>query len=418
MKKLFILVGLILVCASVSSANIAGHGGVSLSVFYSSLGPYGEWIPVGGDLYGWRPVGVAAGWHPYMYGRWAWTDDGWFWVSDEPWGWAVFHYGRWYFDDYYGWVWIPGYDWAPAWVEWRYGGPYVGWAPLSPYAVFEVGFGVRYTSRWVTPVSYWTFVDCRYVSSPSLHRYVYRPEYNSRYFGRTRGAGNVHFEGGRIMSRGPARQYIEQRGNIRIDRAVIADAPERGPTKVLRQGAQDRIEVYRPTIEAQASQDIIARPERVREDNRKVSLDVQHIDAGPRGLARETNKEVSPRGQAVAPRGNQRGIERAPAPAQSRPAPKVEKQRERPKPPDQRKEEKGRNDGQIRKERSPRMESDRARNQEQRSESVDRPRVQRERPVQYAPVARRSEFRREAGPARASHGGGRSEPAPRERRER
>ena len=29
--------------------------------------------------------------------------------------------GRWFFDDSYGWVWVPGSEWAPAWVAWRYG---------------------------------------------------------------------------------------------------------------------------------------------------------------------------------------------------------------------------------------------------------------------------------------------------------
>ena len=27
-------------------------------------------------------------WQPYMYGRWMWTNAGWAWVSDEPFGWA------------------------------------------------------------------------------------------------------------------------------------------------------------------------------------------------------------------------------------------------------------------------------------------------------------------------------------------
>ncbi len=67
--------------------------------------------------------------HPHGY--WALTDYGNTWVSDYPWGWAAFHYGRWHFDKYYGWEWIPGHVWGPAWVSWRHGGGYYGWA--SPY---------------------------------------------------------------------------------------------------------------------------------------------------------------------------------------------------------------------------------------------------------------------------------------------
>src|SRR5262249_49228579 len=30
------------------------------------------------------------------------------------------------------WVWVPAVQWAPAWVTWREGGGYIGWAPLPP----------------------------------------------------------------------------------------------------------------------------------------------------------------------------------------------------------------------------------------------------------------------------------------------
>ncbi len=103
------------------------------------------------------------------HGRWIWTDDGWYWASDEPWGWAAYHYGRWYYDDYYGWIWIPGYDWAPAWVEWRYGGDYIGWAPLGPYAVFSVSFGIHYRNHWVTPHHWWSFVHCGHIAAHDVH---------------------------------------------------------------------------------------------------------------------------------------------------------------------------------------------------------------------------------------------------------
>src|SRR5437867_6434237 len=116
MKRALVVVGLLLLGLSGSFANPVG---VSFGVFYSSLSPYGEWIQCDAGVYAWRPIGVAVGWRPYYTGRWCWTDDGWYWGSDEPWAWAAYHYGRWYYDDFYGWVWIPGYDWAPAWVEWR-----------------------------------------------------------------------------------------------------------------------------------------------------------------------------------------------------------------------------------------------------------------------------------------------------------
>jgi hypothetical protein len=106
--------------------------------FHAPLTPHGTWIEVG--TYGrcWRPAGVAVGWRPYTHGRWVWTDCGWYWASDEPWGWACYHYGTWYHDEFHGWVWVPGIEWGPAWVSWRFGGGYYGWAPLAPRGVVVV----------------------------------------------------------------------------------------------------------------------------------------------------------------------------------------------------------------------------------------------------------------------------------------
>ena len=91
---------------------------VTFDSFQGSLAPYGEWVVAGSYGRVWRPR-VAQGWRPYYYGRWEWTNEGWFWVSDEPWGWAAYHYGRWAWDNYYGWVWVPGEAWGPSWVCWR-----------------------------------------------------------------------------------------------------------------------------------------------------------------------------------------------------------------------------------------------------------------------------------------------------------
>src|SRR5207253_9247586 len=71
-----------------------------------------------------RPT-VAAGWEPYTVGHWGARG---MWLSDEPFGWACFHYGRWAFFDG-AWIWVPGSVWAPSWVAWSTYGAYVGWAP-------------------------------------------------------------------------------------------------------------------------------------------------------------------------------------------------------------------------------------------------------------------------------------------------
>ena len=284
-----VLFTLLILGCIVLPATPSYGGEASVGMFYSSLEPYGEWISISGDVYAWHPLQVAADWRPYDYGRWVWTDGGWYWASDEPWAWAVYHYGRWYYDDYYGWVWIPGYDWAPAWVEWRYGGDCVGWAPLGPYAVFSANFGIFYRTSWVTPYRYWCFTDWRYMTNPGLHQYVYRAQDNTRFIGRTRAGGSVQYDGGRIISRGPEPQVVERRGNVRIDRVLIMDGTTRQPERWVRSGDRGRLEVYRPSFQPPTGAEAV-RPSRLRGVDRPVQLDVRNLDVRAREQDRMQGK--------------------------------------------------------------------------------------------------------------------------------
>src|SRR3982074_2129929 len=103
-------------------------------VFYDRLSSDGNWFYDDDYGYVWQPnVAVSTlSWRPYADGHWVWTDRGWCWVSNEDFGWATYHYGRWIRISGAGWVWVPGDEWAPAWVSWRHtdDDDYVGWAPL------------------------------------------------------------------------------------------------------------------------------------------------------------------------------------------------------------------------------------------------------------------------------------------------
>jgi len=148
-------------------APLAKSQEVSIDFFYNNLNG-GSWIEVGNYGYCWQPdVAVSdPSWRPYSDGYWAYTDLGWTWVSYEDYGWATYHYGRWVRLADYGWIWRPGYEWGPAWVSWRFGGGYCGWAPLPPETEFV------YESRPLTGhidvefdigPAYYNFVDGRYI---------------------------------------------------------------------------------------------------------------------------------------------------------------------------------------------------------------------------------------------------------------
>ena len=99
--------------------------------FRAALDGYGQWVqhPRWGEV--WIPDQRPADWQPYRLGHWAYTDEwGWYWDSEEDFGWVTYHYGRWMFDSGLGWIWVPGTEWGPAWVDWRQGDDFVGWAPL------------------------------------------------------------------------------------------------------------------------------------------------------------------------------------------------------------------------------------------------------------------------------------------------
>lgn len=107
----------------------------TMAEFEATLNPHGRWVVSGAYGRVWVPRAPYAGWRPYSNGQWVHTADGWTFVSYDSWGWAPFHYGRWVYLRRHGWSWIPGYEWSPAWVQWRYGGDYVAWAPLGPSGV-------------------------------------------------------------------------------------------------------------------------------------------------------------------------------------------------------------------------------------------------------------------------------------------
>jgi hypothetical protein len=119
---------------------------------YEDLDDYGSWRTVPDYGHVWIPRSVPRGWAPYRDGHWAWIEPwGWTWIDDEPWGFAVTHYGRWANIDN-GWAWVPEPAnampvYAPALVAFaaagllfehdRRRGPDVAWFPLAPHEAYR-----------------------------------------------------------------------------------------------------------------------------------------------------------------------------------------------------------------------------------------------------------------------------------------
>src|SRR6185436_11166126 len=140
------------------NVSVTGNNVPSVDVFYNDLAPYGSWYD--DPTYGWVFAPPSPTYTPYSNGRWAYTDYGYTWVSADPFGWATDHYGRWVWAN--RWVWRPDTTWGPAWVQWRQGDDYVGWAPSG------------YTDDAYFPEEHWRFVPVTYLFAPDAPRYIVR----------------------------------------------------------------------------------------------------------------------------------------------------------------------------------------------------------------------------------------------------
>ncbi len=217
MKKIFlIIVFLIAGLAFQANANTLPQSGDQFGFFYSSLAPYGGWIQLDNGLTVWRPDIIRSRWSPYRYGQWIWTNDGWYWDSYEPFGWITYHYGRWYYDDYYGWIWVPDDQWAPAWVEWRYDDDYIGWAPLPPYANFSINVGIQFSVNFFTPYSHWHFVGYNNFCSPHISNYYISHKNVNNFFSRTKYRTDYGFQDGRVVNRGIDIDIIKRKSGTDI----------------------------------------------------------------------------------------------------------------------------------------------------------------------------------------------------------
>jgi hypothetical protein len=148
----------------------------ALTTFRPALDPYGSWVsdPKYGTVWVPHREAVGADFAPYVSrGHWALTaDDDWIWVSDYPFGWAVFHYGRWVWIAGSGWAWVPGRTYANAWVVWRVpsaGYAYVGWAPMPPSWVWMNGYAV---TLWYGPPVPYVFCPSAYVFNHHVHHHI------------------------------------------------------------------------------------------------------------------------------------------------------------------------------------------------------------------------------------------------------
>jgi hypothetical protein len=179
-------------CASMNGAYPPGTLVVDSM---QSLDSYGDWVMSARFGRAWRPYAVQS-WRPYRYGRWVSTEYGWTWVSYEPYGWITYHYGYWYYDQYYGWIWIPGQQWSPANVEWLHFDNYIGWAPMPPPGIiigdpWSVNFGF-----------YWNFTDIHHFAGDRVYDHILPRVQKQK----------------TVVRQAPDVDYVQKMGRVRVEK--------------------------------------------------------------------------------------------------------------------------------------------------------------------------------------------------------
>jgi hypothetical protein len=239
----------------------------SIDVFYDALAPYGTWVEVEPYGYCWRPFAavVGADWQPYTCGRWVYTDWGWTWVSFYAWGWAPFHYGRWWCHPSYGWLWVPDVTWGPAWVTWRACDEYIGWAPLPPRYAWDV---VR-PCEPALGFEAFVFVRSGLFLGARLDLCRVPAVERPRVFSRCRPIYDLRPAGGIVVNIGPSAAFVSATTRIavapvRVRDVVHAGAREGTAVNFRARVHADAVEMYRPRFREPAGTGLRRLPGRER----------------------------------------------------------------------------------------------------------------------------------------------------------
>ena len=186
--------------------------------FHEALSPYGIWYETAEYGSVWQPSATRdPEWRPYTKGQWVYTDQGWAWLSNEPFGWAVYHYGRWARLENQSWIWVPGTEWAPNWCTWRSNGTYLGWAPLPPetLAYPDHEWDAQVESQYGIAASCFTFIRSHHFARPIISHCL-PVRQNISCLDVTTNVTRIRRIKGRVRCEGPTYRQVSQGTNRQL----------------------------------------------------------------------------------------------------------------------------------------------------------------------------------------------------------
>lgn len=265
-----------------ATVSYAQQEDVSVQLFYDQLSPYGTWVSYPNYGYVWIP-NVGREFQPYSTsGHWVFTDMGWTWYSTYSWGWAPFHYGRWFYDNTYGWMWLPDTDWGPAWVTWRSGGDYYGWAPMEPGITITVAFGGTYQP----PANRWIFVRNRDLDQINISSYSINQTNNTTIINNTIVVQNSRQDRQRNVTfvAGPDRGDVEQLKGSPVKQVVIQENNRPGQKVNNRE-----MKIYKPRVQQEQGARRKSAPMRT-EEIKKVKPVMERNNTNPQRNMRQDQR--------------------------------------------------------------------------------------------------------------------------------
>jgi hypothetical protein len=148
----------------------------------------------------------------------------------------------------YGWVWVPGAEWGPAWVDWRYGGGHAGWAPMPPE------WGPQHdsyrTAKSEPEARAWIFVSVSSFVEADVGGHRAPAAVNAKLLATSTRVTNYASVDGRIVNRSIDVGEVATAAGIKISAARVGSARTLAEQAAL--GAQGSIAIYRPVVLARS----------------------------------------------------------------------------------------------------------------------------------------------------------------------
>ncbi|MCD8029369.1 MAG: hypothetical protein LUF85_00605 [Bacteroides sp.] len=153
------------------------------------------------------------------------------------------------YDNSYGWLWVPGYEWAPSWVVWGETGNNYAWAPVAP----GVDISVDSWRGWRPEHDYyWNVVDKNHIMDHDLHHRLASENIVRNDAGRITLMNNFQRSAGnRYYSAGPDARQVAGFTRKEVTPSVLKDGDRHTvlpTTQTSLRNDNREIPVYRPQV--------------------------------------------------------------------------------------------------------------------------------------------------------------------------